>query len=141
MAKDTRSFNDELQARLSDPAKRLELWQQMQSASGTPTPGGMFTSVVALHLTPNETYTGANPTSLPPSSGMWLTEPFRTTMWFLLLCHHLRAPCSLDTETMPKQVAGEPSTYESDNDDPDNVALHDQDQETLFTEFNPTLRD
>ena len=40
MTKDTRNFDDEL----SDPMKKLELWQQMQSMSGPVTPGGMITA-------------------------------------------------------------------------------------------------
>ena len=33
MAEEAQNFDDELQARLSDPVKRLELWHRMQSAS------------------------------------------------------------------------------------------------------------
>ena len=144
MAEDAQNFEDELQARLSDPAKRLELWQRMQSAAGhySATPSRTFPGVVALHLTSSGTNTGADSTFLPSSSRMWPAGPFGTPMWwppFMLpffappqVATHI--PRSSEAQAMFKQVVREPPPQDS-KDDGDSVSLRDQDQETLFAEL------
>ena len=77
-----KNFDNNLQARFLDPAKRFELWQWMNSVPDiSTTPGGTVPGVVTPHLTPSGMAQGAGSTLLPPA-GMLPAGFHGTPMWW-----------------------------------------------------------
>ena len=78
-----KNFEDELQARLLNPAKRFKLWQQMNSVPGNlATPCGTFPGAVAPHLTPSGTAQGGGSAPLLHPSGMTPPSFQGVPMWW-----------------------------------------------------------
>ena len=141
------SFDEELQTRLQDPAKRMELWQQFNSASAhNPfTSCGMFPGAAAQHLTPSGTAQGAG------SSSSGSSPPFFPPMWwppyppFFTPTHAVSG--SHLTPFFPRNPSPVQETENGDNpaiqdsDDDDSVLLHDNKSNTLFAEFNPEIKE
>ena len=151
------NFDDELLAKLQDSAKRIELWQWLNSQSAAPhnsfTPCGMFPGAFVPHLTPSGTTQGADQ-SQPSSSGPQPT--CFSLMWWPLFPpffapQHM-APSSHSHNTSPPVLASssnstltelaneeEDEENERENDD-DHVTLYDTESKTMFAEFNPEIK-
>ena len=140
------NFDQELLARLEDPAKRLELWQRMNSASphNSFAPRGTFPGAFALHLTPSGTAQGAG-----------LPQPFQPGCFPPMWWPPFPPFFPVDSNPIPPQqdtvssnnlaLAGrrdeEEDEIESESQfqDDDHVAMHDEESKTMFAEFNPEI--
>ena len=140
------NFDQELLARLQNPAKRLELWQRMSSASphNSFTPRGTFPGAFAPHLTPSGTAQDAGlpqpfqPGCFPP---MWW-PPFPP---FFPVDSNPIAPQQDTVSSNNSALAGrrdeEEDEIESESQyqDDDHVTIHDEESKTMFAEFNPEI--
>ena len=163
------NFDQELLARLQDPAKRLELWQRMTKVSphNSFTPRGTFPGTLAPHLTPSGTAQGAGPQQpFQPSCFplMWWppfppffppqhvdNHPNADTVSPNASRQDMVSPYAAQQDTVSPnnnstsadQRAEEDDEVESErasqSQDDDRVVIHDEESNTMFAEFNPEI--
>ena len=149
MTDDARNFDDELTERLRDPAKRLELWQQMNSGFGhnLSTPSGTVQGAFAPHLTPSGTngaeqpvppFGGTFPANFPGTPAWWMMPPgppFFTPFPVLPTTQPNASNNNSEGSVTSQPVASE----EEESHEEDHVEIHDNDAANLFAEFDPTV--
>ena len=157
MANEEGQHFDELQVRLQDLAKRLELWRRMKFASFNfmLTPSGMFPGPMPPHPTSSRTTEGAQ--SLPASpGGMWPAGLHTLMCWppfppFLPPVQACPFPCPSTSQT-DDQTTDDVNVNQADvsweetaieemqgGNGEDEVRLYNAEDDTLFAEFDLQL--